>query len=239
MQTGKRFVYSMEDTVFIYDTVQSSFAPLLAFNLNVGDTIRLPYRNYSIIFPGDDLDMSLVVDSISLTSIEGLDNLTTIHLTPLCPILDVFVEPITFIEKIGSFSLLFFNENACGFVNENDLRCYSDDELLYKSSMTDECIDFSTSTSEIVNSLKLDLNVYPNPASNQINFDYSLAEGLHEEATLNVYNLSGKLIRQFDIPNASGRITWNLEEVNNGIYLYQITSRNMISQPKQFLVNKK
>jgi len=66
------------------------------------------------------------------------------------------------------------------------------------------------------------LNVYPNPAHNQLlittNYTY--------ETEFKIYNASGVLIKDMTINEIQANVT--IEDLNKGIYFYQITDKNGI-----------
>ncbi len=84
--------------------------------------------------------------------------------------------------------------------------------------------------------LQENLNIYPNPASNYINISIG-QELFAKDFKINIYNLTGNLIKTFNFDNVTGEITINTSDINSGLYLLlmdidgkRITKRIMISK---------
>ena len=66
-------------------------------------------------------------------------------------------------------------------------------------------------------------------------FDYSLDED--HTGSLQVYDLSGKLLRNYQLEQGSNSLQLYLEELDNGIYLYQfIINGEMKSSDKLIII---
>lgn len=74
---------------------------------------------------------------------------------------------------------------------------------------------------------KYDIKVYPNPARSNVQFSFnSPAQTL---ANITLYNLYGQKVRQienYQIFNGKNNITLDINDLSNGIYLWQITFDN-------------
>ncbi len=64
------------------------------------------------------------------------------------------------------------------------------------------------------------LNAYPNPAAEWITFEYHRND--ISPATIEVTDITGRLIQHFPISNVQGAILWDIREISNGIYLYKL-----------------
>jgi hypothetical protein len=83
---------------------------------------------------------------------------------------------------------------------------YVDDfALTYHTNVSNEAI---SATSEI--------NVYPNPAKNILNFNFTNVDA----RTIDIYDMSGKLVNTTEVRNNT--MTVNVSEMSNGLYIYQI-----------------
>jgi len=67
---------------------------------------------------------------------------------------------------------------------------------------------------------------YPNPTSNQINFDYILPANA-ANCTIVVYDLLGKEVASTNINTLSGSVSMATSHLAQGTYLYSITSSNL------------
>ncbi|GAA0893956.1 hypothetical protein GCM10009122_36360 [Fulvivirga kasyanovii] len=74
-------------------------------------------------------------------------------------------------------------------------------------------------------SLSID-NIYPNPAKNSVNIQVQVKS---ENATLEVYDLFGRKVKQFDLENKLGKVDvqWNaLSDIEPGLYILQLSQGN-------------
>ena len=78
------------------------------------------------------------------------------------------------------------------------------------------------------------LNVFPNPARDKVIFAYDLLEDF-ETTQISIYNLHGKLVEQFEVRDIQGKITWDVADLSDGCYYYQLTC-GKASEPIQKLV---
>jgi hypothetical protein len=75
------------------------------------------------------------------------------------------------------------------------------------------------------------LSVYPNPASNQITFEFN---NNPQNSELQIYNSIGKLVFSKKLMDTKTNI--NTSKLSSGIYLYRIIS-NEISETGKFIIN--
>jgi len=78
---------------------------------------------------------------------------------------------------------------------------------------------------EDINFSKVKLTNYPNPFSNSttISFDSNL-----ENSTIEIYNMAGQMIKQFDGLNNKSSVVWNAEGVPDGIYYVKLILDNRV-----------
>jgi len=69
----------------------------------------------------------------------------------------------------------------------------------------------------------LSVEVFPNPASERINFTYSLPAG-NTSGKLSIFNSSGKLIRIFNLMAMQGQVVYNTSTLPNGVYFYTVVA---------------
>ena len=72
------------------------------------------------------------------------------------------------------------------------------------------------------------VHCYPNPASTETTFTYTLPSGT-AEATLRVFDIRGRLVFHHELPLTPGEYTWDLksdagEDLPNGPYFYYIVA---------------
>ena len=71
------------------------------------------------------------------------------------------------------------------------------------------------------------LSIYPNPAYSEVTIQYVLPDGLNE-ATLTLYDLSGKLIETEQLEASSSTVKINLEKLIAGSYLVALENDGKI-----------
>lgn len=81
------------------------------------------------------------------------------------------------------------------------------------------------------------LEVYPNPAKNEVTFSYNLLEDF-DVAQILIYNLHGQLIQQFDISDAQGKIAWDIAHLPDGCYYYQFTHDETAAAIQKLIIIK-
>ncbi|MEA3476053.1 MAG: FlgD immunoglobulin-like domain containing protein [Candidatus Cloacimonadota bacterium] len=88
------------------------------------------------------------------------------------------------------------------------------------------------------------LKNYPNPFSSSTTISFNLATKPHENAQIKIYNIKGQLIKNFELrtPNSElTKIEWNGKDqsgnsVSNGVYFYQLESKNYKSDIKKMII---
>jgi hypothetical protein len=131
---------------------------------------------------------------------------------------------ITESEK-GQLQNIAYNSSDDAAFQARSILCFFFDECI------EEIIDITNTSSgrviqvedamlELTQSLT-NLNVYPNPATDYVNFDYELPEYI-EKATVIITSITGKVIKEFDINDAEGQLLWDTRTIENGIYFYAL-----------------
>ncbi len=67
-----------------------------------------------------------------------------------------------------------------------------------------------------------EISIYPNPAHDRITFDFSRISASGETATVYIYNLQGRLVREFEV-SSSGRTQTDISGLARGLYPVRIT----------------
>ena len=78
-------------------------------------------------------------------------------------------------------------------------------------------------------------NPYPNPTASNIVIPYELPENTNE-ATLSIYTLDGKEIRQYTVGKMFDNFILNTSDLMKGMYMYNISGKNFNSEMKKFIV---
>lgn len=120
---------------------------------------------------------------------------------------------------------------STAFNEVDEVRFYiTDGGYLDDQSSTNHSINSIQVSSPVLsaNSFELHskLNVYPNPASNQVNIEVLT----NEISTLEVYDVSGKFLFSQILNNKTNTI--NIENLTSGIYFFKVNSSEGISTNK-------
>ncbi len=78
-------------------------------------------------------------------------------------------------------------------------------------------------------------NVYPNPASQFINFDYTIG---NNNASISIADMTGKIVKNINLPENSTKQVISLDGFMDGIYIYTFYADNKAIATKKFIVRK-
>jgi hypothetical protein len=78
---------------------------------------------------------------------------------------------------------------------------------------------------------------YPNPAAGYVSMNYSLPAGINE-ATIKIHNLLGSVVKETSIMDESGKLTFNVSDLNEGIYFYSIAVNGETVQTKRLIISR-
>lgn len=80
-------------------------------------------------------------------------------------------------------------------------------------------------------------NPYPNPARNQVSFDYTLPMTVNT-ASIKIHNLLGSVVKELQINDRSGKITIDVSDLNEGFYFYSVAVNNEILETKRLVISR-
>jgi len=78
---------------------------------------------------------------------------------------------------------------------------------------------------------------YPNPASGNVSIKYSLPAGVNA-ATIKIHNLLGSVVKETTLVDDSGKITFDVSDLNEGIYFSSIAVNGETFQTKRLIVSR-
>ncbi len=78
-------------------------------------------------------------------------------------------------------------------------------------------------------------SAYPNPASKNVNFNYSLPVDFNS-ANLTISNILGTVVREVKINNISGSLQIPVSELSDGIYFYSLKVNEQLLLTKKMIV---
>ncbi len=76
-----------------------------------------------------------------------------------------------------------------------------------------------------------------NPASNSTVFHYRLPIG-EERGAITVFDLNGKMVAKLNLLDQIGSIEWDIKQVAEGIYIYQLSTEHSSVEAKRLVVTK-
>lgn len=96
----------------------------------------------------------------------------------------------------------------------------------------------SSSSAGQLNSSSTQLNILPNPSKGNTTIQYSIGD-TRRSYTINIYDLSGRIIKTYALPNGETAGTIRLDKValNSGVYGVSLSSQSEVLQNKFLIVN--
>ncbi|WP_162200434.1 tail fiber domain-containing protein [Kordia jejudonensis] len=91
--------------------------------------------------------------------------------------------------------------------------------------------DSQKASKEVVFSMEQNI---PNPFSNSATISYTLPK--NARATITVFDMTGKYIREYDVKGQTGELVINSNEIGKGMFLYSLISRGKIIVTKKMMV---
>ncbi len=77
-------------------------------------------------------------------------------------------------------------------------------------------------------------NAYPNPATNSVSIDYSLANA--QKASVKVINLLGNVVKSVNLPAGSGKATIDVSNLTQGVYFYSVVVDGNVMKTKKLII---
>jgi len=233
---NRLFTYEDSNRVFLY--VNNKFVILYDFNKNAGDT--LSYNGYGLpTMSLDSISCEIVVkiDSTSIITLNGYP-LKVQYVSTLIPRGETIPPSIyqsRIIEHIGNLYQPVPNfiecYNACPSGHYSGLRCYEDNYFGFYGFVNSLLCEYTTDGIDRYVST-FGLNIFPNPASQEINLSVNNYNNLYE---FNIYDINGKVIKSGVLEPE--HLTININELTDGIYNLEIIA-DYKSEIKRFVVAK-
>lgn len=118
------------------------------------------------------------------------------------------------------------------FENDNGNNFFIDDINIYQGSTSDDVV---VGLDEITTEIAL-LNVYPNPAEDVLNVNFSLP--VNEKINISIVNTTGQKLLQKSINGNSGNniVVVNTDSISAGVYFVKVSNSNGISTLKKIVI---
>ncbi len=106
--------------------------------------------------------------------------------------------------------------------------------VIYNAGLITNTLCFTTDVEETAR-LENDVKIYPNPNTGNFNFEYKLK--MNEKGTLNIMDITGKLVANYALESSKSNLQINANNLNNGVYLYQIIiNGNIVNADKLVII---
>lgn len=89
--------------------------------------------------------------------------------------------------------------------------------------------DLVTSSETVKTSSKLDVALYPNPASNELNIDLSNVDSEITIEKIEVYSVNGQLLKLIELRNRTEVLNIDVQDLKPGYYILKTTSNEEVS----------
>ncbi len=86
----------------------------------------------------------------------------------------------------------------------------------------------------ILNNIKVS-EAYPNPATNFVDFDYSLPHEV-KNASVKIMNILGSVVKEQQFTDNSGKLRINVSDINGGVYFYTLVVNGEIYKTEKLIV---
>lgn len=210
-----QYIYNdvVENKVFRH--MNGNFHLLYDFNKKVGDTITVVSKIENNVI----LDsLMLVVDSIGTYISTSGKELKIQILREAKGKGNEFNFAGEVIEKLGNINFFFpISQISCDAGCPNELLCYNDSLIYHKNNRYDSCEYYRVYNSLLNNFMDQDVNIYPNPCSNELFFE----NRSNSTASFEIYNLKGIcVINKNDVSNLT---KIDISNMDSGIYIVKIS----------------
>jgi hypothetical protein len=109
--------------------------------------------------------------------------------------------------------------------------------LPFKKNKSMQSNDNSTSVEESSAGYVNYYNLYPNPASEQLSFEYAIGGEFHG-ASLEIFNLTGTMVYNEILSENEGKLSIDLANLSGGIYFYKVIIDGRIDKTEKLVIIK-
>ncbi len=165
----------------------------------------------------ESINGELIIESNSLSSLEGLNNIDT--------------STITYLRIFGNSNLSHCEiQNICDYLNAANGNAY----IGYNASGCDseqEVVEACESTDVNEYPLTQDMDIFPNPSStNTIAIELPSTTTPQKNTTLTIFNINGQVISQRQITEPL--INMDISGLSQGVYFVKVVSNDGVSVEK-------
>lgn len=181
-------------------------------------------------------DVNLIAEMEEIQSVAGTYNMICLD---QCYAPGVTITPVVAFAAGDSkdFSMHYMYENTIEEVlgQEQIMKYYLHEEGSHDMFVINVTFKYSLDGIEDYSSVEKFSNAYPVPASDVVNFDYSLNSSVHN-AMVAVYNLMGQEVLRSNISSMSGKLSLNISDLADGIYFYSLIVNGKTEKSNKLVV---
>jgi len=105
------------------------------------------------------------------------------------------------------------------------------------SEFVETTVRYAAGTTSIEEQNNVITSVYPNPATDLINFNFATGNNI-TNGTITITDLSGKIVKTAIIPENPAIQSVDVSQLTQGVYIYSIYANNKVIATKKFVVKK-
>ncbi len=148
------------------------------------------------------------------------------------------VESVIYPSQFTSYDTLVWYKNLIDadpfFIGDSLIEKFYENRIFYIANLKDSCISLNRGKITIeVKDCLVNFSIYPNPAKNVINLEYSVGED--EQVNFELIDVLGRFQFKTQL-NASNLHQINLDNFSAGMYFYRLTNNNKISKSGKIII---
>ncbi len=233
---GMEYTYEEEGRVYFYNSEIKDFSLLYDFNKGPGESWVMPICSELC---GEPDSIEIVVDSISMTEINGMQ-VRTQHVTWEYPWHwgTPFLTNSIIYEGIGNFPVMYFAfRHPCGVLNHSmivSFNCYeSPTHGTFNFRGEIPCDQFSSTPTEDPTLLAPQLKLSPNPVSNELELRFT--PQLPGRIQVRVFDARGRLVEDIQKELAGGSLSLQVTAWPAGLYVLQCMKDGKVLGAEKFV----
>ncbi|WP_167609420.1 T9SS type A sorting domain-containing protein [Maribellus sediminis] len=222
--SSKIFMKSDSGKVYLFIPEISSYQLIYDFVANTGDTIEVYCRQTPISM---DSTITIRVDSVSNIDVNG-NNLKVQYVSQIYSEGDEYYMEGEIIENIGWTGFMFPLHAWADPPYGGPLRCFQNDKTGLLKLTEIDC-DYLTSNTIIEKQNQI--KIYPNPAKNNILFNF----GNRQIERIQIMDCNGRVSGNF-VVQLLQEFNLSVEKYKPGFYFYKTTDNSGLIQTGKFVV---
>jgi hypothetical protein len=109
----------------------------------------------------------------------------------------------------------------------------SDEIIEQRSNIHNQTSDLLESSEEIT-----PISIFPNPTDGAVTFSFNLTEYDLSNGTIQVTDVNGRILKEFVLEQPEGTTQWNTNNLQPGMYLYQLRNQGNILTHGRLLISR-